>query len=175
MPVAERPRRRSSKPDRRVRLPPGTLTLFDNAADEQRGPVGNPADHPRSERGMLGVQLPPGPLRMPWRTSPEWSPRPHRGEHGFKSHPGYCNECVGWAPASPSGCNPPAPRCVGSTPTRRTPRRPVRLSAEDTSLSNWGEGFDSPTGYCNHVLVVPAEWPPAFQAGERGFESRPGC
>src|SRR6516225_8727854 len=45
---------------------------------------------------------------MPWRTSPEWSPRPHRGEHGFKSHPGYCDQRVGWAPASPSGCNPPA-------------------------------------------------------------------
>src|SRR5262245_14569504 len=45
---------------------------------------------------------------MPWRTSPEWSPRPHRGEHWFKSHPGYCDERVGWAPASPSGCNPPA-------------------------------------------------------------------
>src|SRR5437763_73543 len=45
---------------------------------------------------------------MPWRTSLEWSPRPHRGEHGFKSHPGYCDERVGWAPASPSGCNPPA-------------------------------------------------------------------
>src|ERR1051325_9022852 len=45
---------------------------------------------------------------MPWRTSPEWSPRPHRGEHGFKSHPGYCERHVGRAPASPGGCNPPA-------------------------------------------------------------------
>ena len=45
---------------------------------------------------------------MPWRTSPEWS-SPSQGEkRGFKSHPGYCNECVGRAPASPGGCNPPA-------------------------------------------------------------------
>src|SRR5262249_14435195 len=34
---------------------------------------------------------------------------------------------VGWASASPSGCNPPAPRCAGSTLARRT-RRSVRAS-----------------------------------------------
>ena len=45
---------------------------------------------------------------MPWRTSPEWSSLFQGEEHGFKSHPGYCDERVGWAPASPSGCNPPA-------------------------------------------------------------------
>jgi hypothetical protein len=45
---------------------------------------------------------------MPWRTSPEWSSPSQGEEHGFKSHPGYCDERVGWAPASPSGCNPPA-------------------------------------------------------------------
>src|ERR1051325_10740230 len=45
---------------------------------------------------------------MPWRTSPEWSSLSQGEEPGFKSHPGYCDERVGWAPASPGGCNPPA-------------------------------------------------------------------
>ena len=48
--------------------------------------------------------------------------------------------------ASPSGRNPPATRCAGSTPARRT-LWPVRLSVQDTSLSSWKGGFDSRTGH----------------------------
>src|SRR5262249_39259848 len=81
--------------------------LFDNAADD-RGPVGNRQTTLFEKEGCWGFNSPLGHWCMPWRTSPEWSPRPHRGEQGFKSHPGYCDERVGWAPASPSGCNPPA-------------------------------------------------------------------
>jgi hypothetical protein len=62
VPVAERPRRRSSKPDRRVRLPPGTLTDGSLTRRRTTWPGRQPADHPSSELGMLGVQLPPGPL-----------------------------------------------------------------------------------------------------------------
>src|SRR4051794_30091598 len=50
VPVAERPRRRSSKPARRVRLPPGTLALFDKAADGY-GPVGNRQTTPAQNEG----------------------------------------------------------------------------------------------------------------------------
>src|SRR5437763_17143581 len=64
----------------RVRLP---LLPLDDA-----GSVGNPADHPCSDRGMLWVQLPPEPLSIPWRTSPEWSSLSQGEERGFKSHPG---------------------------------------------------------------------------------------
>lgn len=39
-------------------------------------------------------------------------------------------KCVGWALASPSGCNPPASCSAGSTPARRT-----RLSARSSSGS----------------------------------------
>src|SRR5262245_7494960 len=38
----------------------GDRRLFDKAADDWPGR--QPADHPSSELGMLGVQLPPGPL-----------------------------------------------------------------------------------------------------------------
>ena len=49
---------------------------------------------------------------------------------------------------SPSGRNPPATRCAGSTPARRTSEdRPVRLSVEDASLSSWKDGFNSHTGH----------------------------
>jgi hypothetical protein len=53
VPLAERQRHRSSKPDRRVQLPQGTLEV---------GSVGNQADHSRLEREMLRVRVPPEPL-----------------------------------------------------------------------------------------------------------------
>lgn len=52
---------------------------------------------------------------------------------------------VGRALASPRGCNPPA--------------NAVQVQLLPDTLD---------------VLVVPAEWPPVFQAGDRGFESRRG-
>ena len=44
-------------------------------------------------------------------------------------------------------------------------------------------GCNTPSGFESrryrwskeHALVVPAEWTPGFQSGERGFESRRGC
>ena len=79
---------------------------------EPSRPVGNPADHSRSEREMLWVRVPPGPLDLECPGGPaEWSPRSHREDRGFKSLPGYCM-VVGWALASPRGRNPPASRAV---------------------------------------------------------------
>src|SRR5262245_2652315 len=84
-----------------VRLLPPEL-LFDNAA--QATWLGRQsADHPRSERGMLWVRLPPGPLTdMPWRTSPEWSPLSQGGNRGFESHPGYCKKAAQACPKAAS-------------------------------------------------------------------------
>jgi hypothetical protein len=88
VPVAERPRRLPSKQDRRVRLPPGTLTFFGKAADH-RGPVGNRQTTLAEVEGCWGFNSPLGHCEMPWRTSPEWSSPSQGEERGFKSHPGY--------------------------------------------------------------------------------------
>ena len=48
----------------------------------------------------------------------EWSSLSQSEDRGFESHPGYCDKRVGWALASPSGCNPPAWLCrFDSCPT----------------------------------------------------------
>ena len=109
-------------------------------------------------------------------SSLECSPPCHGGDHGFKSHRGrstarYANRqsgqaqtlvkfvgstptratgCVGWALASPSGCNPPASSCAGSTPARRTDR-PVRLSVRGHQPLTLGRWVQFPYG-------LLAEW-----------------
>jgi hypothetical protein len=64
---------------------------------------------------------------------------------GFDSHPCHC-ECIGWALASPSGCNPPAIAVqVQLLPGALMGRS---SSGEDAGFSSRIEGFDSPTAYC---------------------------
>src|SRR5262249_9871373 len=54
--------------------------------------------------------------------------------------------CVGWALASPSGCNPPAIAVqVQLLPDALI--GPFVYRFEDTTFSQWKEGFNSPTGY----------------------------
>ena len=80
--------------------------LFDNAADDWPGR--QPADHPLREGGMLGVQLPPGPLMDALADQPGVvaTPSPWRAWVQIPSR--VLTRRVGWALASPSGCNPPA-------------------------------------------------------------------
>ncbi len=81
VPVAERPRHLPSKQNRRVQLPPGTL-------------------------GSLTRRRAPGPVGNRQTTLPQ-----NEVCCGFNSHLGHSGrdeKCVGWARASPSGCNPPA-------------------------------------------------------------------
>ena len=108
VPVAERPRHRSSKPDRRVQLPPGTLTDGSLTTRRTTWPGRQPADHPLREGGMLGVQLPPGPLMDALADQPGVvaTPSPWRAWVQIPSR--VLTRRVGRAPASPSGCNPPA-------------------------------------------------------------------
>jgi hypothetical protein len=107
VPVAERPRHRSSKPDRRVQLPPGTLTDGSLTTRRTTGPVGNRQTTLAQNEGCWGFNSPlghsyaladqPGVVATPspWRA---WVQIPSR----------VLTRRVGWAPASPSGCNPPA-------------------------------------------------------------------
>jgi hypothetical protein len=60
VPVAERPRRRSSKPDRRVRLPPGTLTDGSLTRRRTTGPVGNRQTTQAQTLGCWGFNSPLG-------------------------------------------------------------------------------------------------------------------
>jgi hypothetical protein len=60
VPVAERPRRRSSKPDRRVRLPPGTLTDGSLTRRRTTGPVGNRQTTLFEKEGCWGFNSPLG-------------------------------------------------------------------------------------------------------------------
>jgi hypothetical protein len=60
VPVAERPRRRSSKPDRRVRLPPGTLTDGSLTRRRTTGPVGIRQTTQAQNLGCWGFNSPPG-------------------------------------------------------------------------------------------------------------------
>jgi hypothetical protein len=71
-------------------------------------PGRQPADHPLREGGMLGVQLPPGPLTLALADQPGVvaTPSPWRAWVQIPSR--VLTRRVGWAPASPSGCNPPA-------------------------------------------------------------------
>ena len=57
---------------------------------------------------MLGVQLPPGPLMYALADQPGVvaTPSPWRAWVQIPSR--VLTRRVGWAPASPSGCNPPA-------------------------------------------------------------------
>ena len=57
---------------------------------------------------MLGVQLPPGPLMYALADQPGVvaTPSPWRAWVQIPSR--VLTRPVGWAPASPSGCNPPA-------------------------------------------------------------------
>jgi hypothetical protein len=60
VPVAERPRRRSSKPDRRVRLPPGTLNDGSLTTRRTTGPVGNRQTTLAQNEGCWGFDSPLG-------------------------------------------------------------------------------------------------------------------
>src|SRR5262249_44027348 len=60
VPVAERPRRRSSKPDRRVRLPPGTLSDGSLTRRRTTGPVGNRQTTQAQNLGCWGFNSPLG-------------------------------------------------------------------------------------------------------------------
>jgi hypothetical protein len=107
VPVAERPRRRSSKPDRRVRLPRGTLTDGSLTRRRTTGPVGNRQTTQAQTLGCWGSY-------PPWATDRRPGGPARSGRHVLTVESRGSNtlqgtDCrVGWAPARPSGCNPPA-------------------------------------------------------------------
>ncbi len=72
-----------------------------------KGPGTIGAKHPSGSSGQWCRTLLAAALHA-LADQPEWSPRSQRGDRGFESHPGYLKERVGWAWASPGGCNPPA-------------------------------------------------------------------
>src|SRR5581483_1241409 len=63
VPVAERPRRRSSKPDRRAQLPPGNLTDSSLTTRRTTGPVGNRQTTLFEKEGCWGFNSPLGHSR----------------------------------------------------------------------------------------------------------------
>lgn len=125
----------------------------------------------------------------PSRSSPECSPLCQGGGRGFKSHRGRFQvgtvrkpaerpgsnpgdlwvqippvlppACVGWASASPSVCNTPAPGFAGSTPARRT-RETLSSIGEDTWFSARRGGSDSRKGYSVRRKVSGYGWPGLF-------------
>src|SRR6516162_7977345 len=70
---------------------------------------------------------------MPWRTSPEWS-SPSQGEkHGFKSHPGYCDERVGRHRRAQVAVTHPHSLCrFDSCPTHCTNGLVAQLAEQDS-------------------------------------------
>jgi hypothetical protein len=75
--------------------------------------------------------------------------------------------CVGWALASPSGCNPPAEAVQVQLLPDALPAR--SSFGEDAGLSIRLEGFDSPTGCCdgNVTSLVYRKGYLPFKQGER--------
>src|SRR5436853_6442475 len=66
------------------------------------------------------VQIPSGTLGGTVR-KPAKRPSSNLGDRLWVRFPPVLLQArVGWALASPSGCNPPASGCAGSTPARRT-------------------------------------------------------
>ena len=90
--------------------PPATAVQVQLLPDTLHdGLVAQPADHPRLERGMLGVQLPPGPLNDALADQPGVVATPSPWRAWVQIPPRVLKRRVGWALASPGGCNPPAP------------------------------------------------------------------
>lgn len=89
---------------------------------------------------------------MPWRTSPEWSPRPHLGEHGFKSHPGYCNDVSAGHRRAQVAVTHPRPLCrFNSCPTHSSGL--VAQPAEQDSLKVEVQG-STPCGATGRLMGV---------------------
>ena len=86
VPLADRPRHRSSKPARRVRFPQGTWRVH--------GSVGNRSTTLAQNEGCCGFDSHLGHWKKadecPGGASPEWPLGSQPRDRGFKSHPGCC-------------------------------------------------------------------------------------
>lgn len=163
--MAERPRRRSSKPDRRVRLPPGTLRSLTTRRDN--GPVGNRKTTLAQNEGCWGFESPLGHFDpSPWRTSPEWSSLSHSEERGFESHPGYSLAPAGHRRAQVPVKHPH--RYAGSTPARRTHLLIPGSSNGRTACSDLADAGSSPAPGSFALVVKRTSWlPPKEQVQVR--------
>ena len=101
-------------------------------------------DHPLSKRGMLRVRLPPEPLTSSWACGVAATLSTWRSRVRIPPRILIVVSAGHWR-ASEAVTLPPS-GCAGSTPAQHTEQRPRGL----------------------------AEWPPVFQAGDRGFKSRRG-
>src|SRR5262245_29265312 len=140
-----------------VQLPPGPVSEIRGQRSEVR------VRGQRSEARALADQAGVVATLSRWRA---WVRIPSRVLEVRNSE----LERVGWALASLSGCNPPADLLCrfNSCPTHSYTFG-VRIQSSELQLN-----AETRHSEFRNVLVVPAEWPPAFQAGDRGFESRPG-
>ena len=100
---------------------------------------------------MLGVQLPPGPLTLALADQPGVvaTPSPWRAWVQIPSR--VLTRRVGWAPASPSGCNPPANAVQVQLLPDTLVNGLVAQSAEHTPLKRNDVG-SSPTGATAKIL-----------------------
>ena len=156
-----------------VRFHPGLLTM-PRYANRQSGSA--------QTRGFAGSIPALGTRRIRPRGAAECSPACHAGDRGFKSHRGRSTwhgapirqsdqtqtlvdggsspsratetTCVGWALASPSGCNPLAIAVAVRLRPDALTTWPVLLTVQDTRPSFCCYGFDSRTGYSVTSLQV---------------------
>ena len=104
------------------------------------------------------VQIPPGTLTARYANWKSNEAQNFVIVCGFDSHPCHlqATTSVGWALASPSGRNPPATGCAGSTPARRTDDGPFVYRFR-TPASQAGRAGSIParvTGKENYDQVV---------------------